>query len=47
LINEELQAYIEKKIQPRNELLQEMEEFALVENVPIMELIGRSITTIT
>jgi predicted O-methyltransferase YrrM len=40
LINEELQAYIEKKIQPRNELLQEMEEFALVENVPIMELIG-------
>jgi predicted O-methyltransferase YrrM len=40
LINEELQAYIEKKIQPRNELLQEMEEYALVENVPIMELIG-------
>jgi predicted O-methyltransferase YrrM len=40
LINEELQAYIEKKIQPRNELLQEMEEFALVEKIPIMELIG-------
>lgn len=40
MITEELQTYIEKKIQPRNELLQEMEEFAKVDNVPIMELIG-------
>jgi predicted O-methyltransferase YrrM len=40
LIKEELQTYIEKKIRPRNELLHEMEEYALVENVPIMELIG-------
>lgn len=40
MIKEELQTYIEKKIQPRNELLHEMEEYALVENVPIMELIG-------
>jgi predicted O-methyltransferase YrrM len=40
LIKEELQTYIEKKIQPRNELLQEMEEYAQIENVPIMELIG-------
>jgi predicted O-methyltransferase YrrM len=40
LIKEELQTYIENKILPRNELLQEMEEYALVNNVPIMELIG-------
>jgi predicted O-methyltransferase YrrM len=40
LIKEELQTYIEKKIQPRNDLLSEIEEYAKVENVPIMELIG-------
>jgi predicted O-methyltransferase YrrM len=40
LINEELQAYIEGKINPRNELFQEMENYAKVEKVPIMELIG-------
>lgn len=40
MIKEELQTYIENKIHPRNELLQEMEEYAQAENVPIMELIG-------
>jgi predicted O-methyltransferase YrrM len=40
MINEELQKYIENKIAPRNELLQEMEAFAEEQNVPIMELIG-------
>lgn len=40
MINEELQAYIEKKINPRNELFQEIENYAKVEKVPIMELIG-------
>jgi predicted O-methyltransferase YrrM len=40
LINEELQTYIENKIHPRTELLQEMEKYAKDEKVPIMELIG-------
>jgi predicted O-methyltransferase YrrM len=40
LIKEELQTYIENKIQTRNELLQEMEIYAKEEKVPIMELIG-------
>jgi predicted O-methyltransferase YrrM len=40
MINEQLEKYIEQKIAPRNDLLQEMEAFAHQENVPIMELIG-------
>ncbi|MHC0035816.1 O-methyltransferase [Pseudoneobacillus sp. C159] len=40
MIDEKLQTYIEKKIKPRNDLLAEMERYAKIEKVPIMELIG-------
>ncbi|WP_144476110.1 O-methyltransferase [Cytobacillus oceanisediminis] len=40
MLNEELQNYIDSLIQPRDGILSEMEEYALLNGVPIMEQAG-------
>jgi predicted O-methyltransferase YrrM len=40
LLNQELQSYIDSLIQPRNDLVAEMEEYARQNGVPIMEPAG-------
>lgn len=40
MLNEKLQDYIDSLIEPRNKLLAEMEEFAHIHGVPIMEAAG-------